>query len=150
MSSLKKWFGISVAVLGVLVGLLLWLTRPSGPAAGDHPSMTDAERSYLGQIKMTGTQMSEATDYLGATQYYLNGELKNAGAKMIRALDLQLTFLDSFGNLALRTVEEPVTSQTAPLKPGETIAVHFVFDRVPDIWNQGTPTVVASYVHFAK
>lgn len=148
MSSLRKWFGISVAVLAVLVAVLLWLTRSRGPAPGSRPPMTPAEQSYLPEIKVTGVKMSEATNYLGATQYYLSGELTNAGSRVVRVLDLQLTFLDPFGNLALRATEEPVSPQTDPLKAGETVSLHFVFDHLPDVWNQGAPVVAASYAHF--
>lgn len=144
--SLKKWLVVSLIVVAAVVGVIVWITRPSHSLS--RAPMTAEEGEYLTQIKVTDAHMSAATNFLGHTEYYLDAKLTNTGTKTVRELELQLTFQDPFGDMVLRATEEPVTMNAPPLRPGETIPLHFVFDQLPDGWNQGPPVIVTTHVRF--
>ncbi|MGH9357105.1 MAG: hypothetical protein ACRD10_13320, partial [Terriglobia bacterium] len=107
-----------------------------------------AEQNYLREVEVTNAKVSEASNFLGSTLYYLDAQLTNKGSKPVRQLDLTLTFMDPFGQVVLRKVVYPITPQTPALKKGAAEPIHFTFDRLPAEWNQGPPVITPTYVSF--
>jgi hypothetical protein len=143
-----RWFAVAVVALAIIVGIFVWVEQKASRPAPPHPPITAAERGYLSQIEVAGERMSAASNFLGATVYYLDARLTNHGAKTVREVDLGLTFVDPFGDAVTHRTERPVNPQTSPLKPGAVIPLHLVFQQLPAGWNQGSPTVTVTYVGF--
>lgn len=132
--------------MGIYVSVQERSAERSAAAREAAGQMTAAEKSYAGEVTVTGVKMSAATNFLGHTVYYLDGDLQNKGSKTVRALRLNLTFMDPFGETVVVLSRSPVTSQTPPLKGGSTQALHMVFEQLPATWNQGPPTITVAYV----
>ncbi len=147
-STSGKWLALSVAVLAIVVGVYVWIAQRSAQPELAHHAMSAAEQSYLHEVGITNAKMSEASNFLGNTLYYLDAQLSNKGPKTIRQLDLTLTFMDPFGQVVLRKVVLPITPQTPALKGGATEAVHFTFEHLPAEWNEGPPVITPTYVSF--
>ncbi|MGH9451689.1 MAG: hypothetical protein ACRD11_14325 [Terriglobia bacterium] len=151
-STSLKYFATVVVVLAIVVGIYVWTehhrVQQSARASSAHALMTPAEKAYLAQIEVTGARMSAARNFLGDTVYYLDGTLVNNGSQTVREMDLKLTFMDPFGEVVLLQTEQPITRQTAPLKPGAKQTLHLIFEHLPAEWNQGPPVISATYVSF--
>jgi hypothetical protein len=148
VSSPAKWFIVSVIGIAIAIGIYISIEQARSRHARASQAMTAAEKAYLAEIEVTGARMSAASNFLGSTQYYLDGELSNKGGKAIRQLRLNLTFTDPFGDPVFHQTVNLVNSKTAPLKAGETIALHLIFEQLPATWNQGPPAISAGYVKF--
>jgi len=147
--SSRKWFALSVIVLAIVVAIYVWAQhRHARPAPVAHHPMTAAEKDYLKQIEVLNPKMSAASNFLGDTLYYLEGQLVNKGSHDVRELDLNLTFMDPFGQVVLRETEHPITLKTPPLKAGQTQPLHFTFEHLPAEWNEGPPQITPTYVSF--
>ncbi|MGH9342719.1 MAG: hypothetical protein ACRD19_03015, partial [Terriglobia bacterium] len=94
--------------------------------------------------------VSAASNFLGDTVYYLDGELTNHGSQTVRQADLSLSFMDPFGEVVSRRVEHAITRESPPLKPGASLHLHLIFEHVPDTWNQGPPVIAPIYVEIGK
>ncbi|MGH9398197.1 MAG: hypothetical protein ACRD18_15265 [Terriglobia bacterium] len=151
-STSTKYFVLALVALAIIVGIYVWAeqhhARRSAAAQQAHAPMTAAEKSYLPEVEVAGPKMSAASNFLGATVYYLDGTLVNKGSQTVRDLDLKLTFMDPFGQVVLLETEHPITRQTAPLKAGSSQALHVIFEHLPAEWNQGPPIITAAYVSF--
>ncbi|HEX5483925.1 MAG TPA: hypothetical protein VFZ08_14985 [Terriglobia bacterium] len=147
-SSTVKWFVLAAVALAVATAVYVSLQRRQSQSAAEARVMSPAEKGYLQEIEITGAKMSAASNFLGSSLYYLDGQIVNHGPKDVRQLDLSLTFMDPFGQVVLRRTEHPITLKTAPLKAGQTQRLHIVFEHLPEEWNQGPPVIAPSYVKF--
>jgi hypothetical protein len=147
-SSSAKWFVLSAVAVIVAVGIYAWVAEEQSKPVELRHTMSTAEEAYRGNIEVTDARMSTATNGIGTDFYYLDAAISNKGAKAVRQVDLNLTFMDPFGDVVSRQTEHAITPTTAPLKPGETKPLHLVFERLPDAWNQGPPTIAVGYVSF--
>ena len=140
-------FGISAVIAGILAATGWWmhgrLTRPQL-----RPPMSGEAQAYLQQISIIDARMSAADTPLGTAVTYLDAQLVNRGSQTVRELDLRLEFVDMTGQMILRQTTHPITAKTAPLKSGETRAVHVAFDHMPAEWNQAPPSFTPLYVGF--
>ena len=146
--SSSVWVGLSAAILALGLGILVWLMHARATSAFPEPSMNPEERSYRAQIEVTGVHMSVATNFLGSTLYYVDGELVNKGNQRVRALELTLEFTDAFSQVVLRETARPVSPRARPLGPGEQRPLHLTLEHMPAQWNQVLPAITASYVGF--
>lgn len=147
-SSTVKWFVLAAVALAVAAAVYVSLQSRQSQSAAQAGMMSPAEKGYLKEIEVTDANMSAATNFLGSSLYYLDGRIANHGPKDVRQLDLDLTFMDPFGQVVLRRTEHPITLKTAPLKAGQTQRLHIVFEHLPEEWNQGPPVITPSYVKF--
>ena len=92
--------------------------------------------------------MSAAANFLGDTVTYLDGNVTNQGAKLVRRLDVELNFVDTLNQVVLRETAHPLADRATPLQPGETKAFRVTFEHMPVDWNQAPPTAKAVYVEF--
>lgn len=147
-SSTVKWFVLAAVALAIAAAVYVSLQHRQLQSVAQVHSMTAAEKDYLKEIEVSDPKMSAATNFLGSSLYYLDGQLVNKGSKDVRQLDLTLTFMDPFGQIVLRRTEHPITLKTAPLKAGQTQKLHLVFEHLPEEWNEGPPVITPSYVKF--
>ena len=139
---------IAVAALGIIVAVLLVLSRPgSGPVVSPG-QLSEEQKNYLRHITVTSPKMSAAENFLGDTVTYFDAELTNRGDRVIRQVELRLEFVDMLSQVVLRETVRPITSETAPLKAGETRAFQVSFEHMPAEWNQGPPVVTPVSVSF--
>lgn len=146
---------VPLAVAGVLgIALLigiLWLGRPESerptpplrlPPLAAEEARYAAERITLGPVTVSRWQ-----NFLGQVVTYVDGTLKNDGARTLIALELTLEFRDIFGQVVLRETLRPVGQRsrtgrpTPPLKPGESRAYRGGFEHIPEEWNRRAPRV---------
>ncbi|MGH9432994.1 MAG: hypothetical protein ACRD3T_15785 [Terriglobia bacterium] len=146
--SSRFWILVSMGVVGVILGVLVWVTHDRATKAASAPAMTMAEKAYLGQIEVANPHMSVATNLMGNTLYYLDADVTNKGSRRIRRLELQLEFFDPFQQVVLRTTENPIAEEDSALSPGKTRHLHVTFEHLPAEWNQGAPSFTPVLVKF--
>lgn len=150
-STSAKYFIIALVALAIAVSIYVVVQhRRAQPRAMVEQPMTPAEKDYLSKIQVTNPSVSAANNFLGATIYYLDGEVANRGSKTVRELDLSLTFMDPFGEVLSRRTEHVMTRGNPPLKPGASAPLHLTFEHVPDGWNQASPAITPTYVKTEK
>jgi len=140
-----------VALAGIVAAWVIWQHRAASPAAarsGPETPLGPDERAYLASIRAGDFHMSAADNFLGGTETYLDGNVSNTGKRQVRRLDLELTFVDYFGQVVLRETVHPVTGSSRPLDPGETRPFRVTFEHLPAEWNQAAPAARAVYLRF--
>ena len=138
----------AAAVLAVVVTVVLLLSRAGSQPAATRPLQSEEQKALLAQIGITDASMSAAENFLGHTVTYLDAKVTNKGTKTVRRLDLELTFVDTLGQVVLRETVRPVTPQNLPLKPGETRAFQISFEHMPMDWDQAPPAIKPTSVQF--
>jgi hypothetical protein len=144
-------FLAGMAVVGLLVLALYWLTKPgpqdaAGPA-GQHLTMGKVENDYAEQIRVSDLRLSRAVNLLKHEFTYVNGVLANDGARVIRDIELVTEFRDQFDQIVLREVQRPFGTATkpgAPLLAGQRREFQLTFEGVPQDWNQQYPAIRVS------
>ncbi len=139
---------VAAGILVILVGALLVLRRAGSHPALSAPALNAEEKAYLSQIAVTDARMSAAQNFLGDTVTCLDAKVTNKGGRTVRRVVLELTFADTLNQVVLRETARPVTPATPPLKPGATRSFQVSFDRMPQEWNQGPPTITPVNVNF--
>lgn len=140
-------FGISLAIAAVLA-IVAWVMHARLTRTVVRPPLTADAQAYLMQIAVTDIHMSAAETGLGSSVTYMDAEIRNNGARAVREVDLDLTFVDMVNQMVLRRTVHPVTRTSPPLKPGESRPFRVTFDYMPADWNQGPPVVAVTYTGF--
>ena len=140
-------FAISVAIAAVLA-IVAWVMHARLTRPVVRPPLSAEAQAYLKQIAVTDIHMSAAETGLGSNVTYLDAQIKNNGARPVRTVDLDLTFVDMLNQVVLRRTAHPITSTAPPLQPGESRPFRVTFDYMPADWNQGPPAVTVTYVSF--
>ena len=116
--------GAVAAVIALMLGIAFLLRQPPKKVAPPSP--------YIAQLKLSDFKMSAAENFIGHTVSYVDGTITNTGDKTVARVMVEVTFLDSIGQLAqreelpLRVVRtngaynEPVDLNLAPLGPGQS------------------------------
>ena len=137
---------MAAAALGIVVGVVVLLTRSGQRAGSATQALSEEQKSYLRHVVIANARMSAAENFLGHTVTYLDAELTNEGNRAVRQVELELVFVDTLNQVVLRETARPVTLRTAPLKPGEMRAFQITFDHLPLEWNHGTPAITPIHV----
>ncbi|MBI1750487.1 MAG: hypothetical protein HY234_03585 [Acidobacteria bacterium] len=140
-----------VIIVGLLVILLYWLTKPgaqSGAAGGDKPlALGEAEKTYAERIHISDLRMSRSMNMLSQEFTYVSGMLANDGTRVIRDIELTTEFRDQFNQVVLRDTQRPFGTATKagePLPAGQRRAFQLTFEHVPADWNREYPTIRVS------
>jgi hypothetical protein len=110
--------------------------------------LTEEQRAYLSQIEISDPEMSAAENFLGDTVIYLDARIANRGDRAVRAVELEMTFVDPWGQVVLKETGWPVHRRVPPLAPGETRPFQVAFERMPFEWNQAPPKIAVRRVEF--
>ena len=140
-----------VAVVGLLVLALYWLTKP-GPQSSARPeekhlAQGEAEKAYVRQIHISNLRMSRAVNMMQQEFTYVNGVLANDGARDIRDIELVTEFRDQFDQVVLREIQRPFGTATKPGEPllaGQRREFQLTFEHVPLDWNRQYPSIRVS------
>ena len=133
----------------VIAFALAALAGCSGPNQASKSAPTPEEQAYVQNIQITPGSVEAAQNFLQHTVTTVHGTVTNNGKKAVRYLEIRLTFSDIEGKPIQQKSATPITSNTAPLKPGETRPFQVSFDQVPPMWNQAAPRMTPARVILA-
>jgi hypothetical protein len=139
---------VGAAMLALLAIVVYFWHSQSATQFSASAIPTEEQKAYFPQLEFTDLHMSVAQNFLGDNVTYLDARVRNAGAKTVRRLDVDLTFVDMLSQVILRERAYPVSEHTPPLKPGESRAFRVTFEHIPVDWNQAAPTMTPVYVEF--
>lgn len=122
-------------------------SQPAAVIASRSP-LTPEQQAYLSSITFSDFHMSQATNYLGNTVTYLDGNLTNQGLRPLQTLDVDLIFEDTLNQIVLKETIHPLADRTSPLEPGQSYAFRATFEHIPIDWNQAAPEAKAVFVAF--
>jgi hypothetical protein len=145
--STALWTIVAAALLAVVVGIGVWVTRPRGSSRMP-ATLSAEEQAYLPQIAVSDVRMSAAQNFLGDTVTYLDAKVTNRGSRLVRRVDLKLEFVDALGQVVLRETAHAVAPASPALKPGETRPFRVTFEHMPAEWNQAPPAITVTAVQF--
>jgi hypothetical protein len=135
-------------MLALLAAVVFFWHSHGAPQFSASAIPTEEQKAYFRLLEFTDLHMSAAQNFLGDNVTYLDAQVRNAGTKAVRRLDLDLTFVDMLSQVILRERARPVSARTPPLKPGESRAFRVTFEHIPADWNQAPPTITPVYVQF--
>jgi hypothetical protein len=144
---------VGVIVVGLLVAVLYWITKPSaieqttGVAGVKRLSLGEAERQYAERIHISDIQLSRATNLIRQEFTYVAGILANDGTRTIRDIELTVEFRDQFNQVVLRETQRPFgTANKAgeELPAGQRRDFQLTIEHVPDTWNREYPSIRVS------
>ena len=139
---------VVAAVLGVILGTVVWLAHTRSRQSQQAIAPTAEERAYLQHIVISDAKVSAATNFLGDMVTYVDAKMTNTGTKPVRQLDLRVEFSDMLNQVVLRETAHPITRHIPPLAPGEARAFRTTFERMPVEWNQAPPAITPVALHF--
>jgi hypothetical protein len=150
----RNWAPLAIAagiVIVVAIVLVLILERGHKPVAVTPVSaLLDP---YAASLPISGLVMSESSNMAGGKVTYVDGQIKNTGARTISGVTVQILFRDPAKEVAqnetqplklIRTRDpyvdlEPVSA--APLQPGNQRDFRFIFDAVSRDWDGAYPEI---------
>lgn len=143
-SRLPLTFGIGAAIVLLLVGGVVLLSRYSEPAGNQALQplpMGPAEQAYASQVHFLDVKMSRAANFLNQEVTFLFGTMENSGSRRIRQMEVTVEFQDVFGQVILRETQRLFPPRAAPLGAGEQREFELGFEAVPPQWNQVYPSM---------
>src|SRR5882757_3062595 len=84
---------IAIAVIVAIAGAAALLLR-------ERPQPKPGPPPYAASLKFSDLKMSQAQNFVGATVTYIDGTLNNTGDKTLAHAVVQVTFKDSYGQVA--------------------------------------------------
>jgi hypothetical protein len=135
---------IAIAVIVAIAGAAALLLR-------ERPQPKPGPPPYAASLKFSDLKMSQAQNFVGATVTYIDGTLNNTGDKTLAHAVVQVTFKDSYGQVAqienvpikvLQTggpYDDTADLSIAPLASGQSKPFRLIFEHVSEQWNQAYP-----------
>jgi hypothetical protein len=135
---------IAIAVIVAIAGAAALLLR-------ERPQPKPGPPPYAASLKFSDLKMSQAQNFVGATVTYIDGTLNNTGDKTLAHAVVQVTFKDSYGqvaqieNVPIKVLQmagpydDTVDLTVAPLAPGQSKPFRLIFEHVSEQWNQAYP-----------
>jgi hypothetical protein len=135
---------IAIAVIVAIAGAAALLLR-------ERPQPKPGPPPYAASLKFSDLKMSQAQNFVGATVTYIDGTLDNTGDKTLAHAIVQVTFKDSYGQVAqienvpikvLQTggpYDDTADLSIAPLASGQSKPFRLIFEHVSEQWNQAYP-----------
>ena len=135
---------IAVALIVVIVGILIFLSRAQ-------PRAANAPHPYSANLKLSDLKMSAAENFVGASVTYIDGTVTNAGDKTVTHARVSVTFKDDMSqvaqqeNVPLHVLQtggpypDAVDLSTAPLAPGQNKPFRLTFESISAQWNHAYP-----------
>lgn len=135
----------TLAALLLLGGVTAWFAFRHHDSGSASPLTPDA-KGYVRNLKLSEVTMKATESYVGQTVTEIEGQISNAGARIVKHADVYCIFYNSYGEIVIR---ERVPIVTTPLKPGEARAFRLPFDDIPAGWNNQMPQLVIARIEFA-
>lgn len=140
----RRFIVVAIAVVVALVLLVALLLRQPPRSAPKVPP-------YAAKLKISDLKMSQSQNFVGASVTYIDGNLSNAGDKVVTHAIMRVIFRDSYGQVAqiedvpikLLQISGPypdtVDLTVSPLAAGENKPFRLIFEHVSEQWNQAYP-----------
>jgi hypothetical protein len=115
------------------------------------PKIQPAPPAYAANLKFSDMKMSQAQNFVGATVTYIDGTLNNVGDKSVTHMVVQVTFNDSYNQVAqiesvpIRVLQpggpydDTADLSQSPLAAGQSKRFRLIFEHVSEQWNHGYP-----------
>jgi hypothetical protein len=129
----------SIPPMAVVVGLVLvlglggflFLERAANKEPPAPPPLTGDARAYARNLKLT-----------------IVGNIQNVGDRMVKTVEINCVFYDSYGQVVLRKRVPIVSAKIGAVAPEQIKPFRLPFDDIPESWNQMMPQLVMAAIEF--
>jgi hypothetical protein len=140
----KRTIVIAIAVVVAVVAVVALILREA-------PKTNTGPPPYAANLKFGDLKMSQAQNFVGATVTYIDGTVSNAGDKTVTHATVQVTFKDSYNqvaqieNVPVKVLQtggpylDTVDLSVSPLAPGQSKPFRLIFEHLSEQWNQAYP-----------
>jgi hypothetical protein len=135
-----------VLVLGL--GGFLVLDRAAKKEPPAPPPLTGAARAYARNLKLTNVEMKAHESYLKQSVVEIVGNIQNVGDRMVKTVEINCVFYDSYGQVVLRKRVPIVSAKIGAVAPEQIKPFRLPFDDIPEDWNQMMPQLVMAAIEF--
>ena len=135
-----------VLVLGLGGFLILERAAKNPPPAP--PPLTGDARAYARNLKLTNVEMKAHESYLKQSVVEIVGNIQNVGDRMVKTVEINCVFYDSYGQVVLRERVPIVSPKIGAVAPEQIKPFRLPFDNVPESWNQMMPQLVMAAIEF--
>jgi hypothetical protein len=135
-----------VLVLGL--GGFLFLERAAKKPPPAPPPLTGDARAYAKNLKLTNVEMKAHESYLKQSVVEIVGNIQNVGDRMVKTVEINCVFYDSYGQVVLRKRVPIVSAKIGAVAPEQIKAFRLPFDDIPESWNQMMPQLVMAAIEF--
>ena len=140
---------VVIAVVLVAGAFGFWqLDRASKQPPPAPPPLTGEAKAYVGNLRLSGVDMSAHEDYFKQRVVEITGMIQNTGPRMLHLVDINCVFYDPYGQVVLRQRVPIVGKKVGGLEPGATKPFRLPFDNIPDDWNNMMPQLVIARIEF--
>ena len=145
-SSARKILVPLMVILAGVTAYFLLFKSPSRqvPSGISQLAFGAQERAYASNVHLGNFAMKQAENFLNQEVKILEGDVLNAGDRVIVAADATIEFRDSLDQIALKETRPLLPPSPDGLKPGQVAHFEISFDHVPNSWNYQMPKVVVS------
>jgi hypothetical protein len=100
------------------------------------------DSTYQGRIEISHLNLAKGESYLGDSVYFVEGEIKNSGDRIVQRVELTLTFRDSLKQVVLKETRRALEYKASKgLEVQKTAKFQIGFDHLPRDWNNFLPEV---------
>jgi hypothetical protein len=145
-----------LAGASILIALVvIFVLGRQGKQAASGPLPPDP---YATNLPISGLAMSESTSLSGGKSTFLDGVVRNTGAKTVTGIIVQVTFandesmppqLETLPMSLIRTREPYVDTMpvgNVPIAPGQQREFRLIFENIGDNWNMQMPKITITQV----
>ena len=135
-----------VLVLGL--GGFFYLDRAAKKGPPAPPPLTGDARAYARNLKLTNVEMKAHESYLKQSVVEIVGNIQNVGDRMVKTVEINCVFYDSYGQVVLRKRVPIVSAKIGAVAPEQIKPFRLPFDDIPESWNQMMPQLVMAAIEF--
>lgn len=147
--------GIGAVIITMVLGYLIWSSRTS-ETRYTTPTQIMSEGKpdpYAAQVKLENVKMAQAQNFVGGESIYIEGDVTNAGDKVLTGATIEVTFRNEMNQVVQREARplmvvltrEPAVDvaalNMAPLAPGKKMEFQVPFEHISADWNRQYPEV---------
>ena len=140
-----EWWSKSHVVLAWLIGGLMimiacnqkpWIGRTGNEAVAGY------DPAYKSKIEVSHLNLAKGESYLGDSVYFVEGEIKNSGDRIVQRVELTLIFRDSLNQVVLKETRRALEYKASKgLEGQKTAKFQIGFDHLPKDWNNYLPEI---------
>jgi len=140
-----RWKFNFQVVLVWLIGALMVLsacTDKSRSGKAGNGTAAGNDSAYEDKIEISHLGLAKGESYLGDSVYFVEGEIKNNGDRIIQRVELTLIFRDSLKQVVLKETRRALDYKASKgLEAQKTAKFQIGFDHLPKDWNNFLPEV---------
>ena len=103
--------------------------------------------AYKSKIEISHLNLAKGESYLGDSVYFVEGEIKNNGDRIVQRVEVTLIFRDSLKQVVLKETRRALEYKASKgLEAQKSANFQIGFDHLPKDWNNFLPEVQVSGV----